>query len=196
MHTHTSLTLVSRSWEEKGYSQKAEGETFRGKCGFSYVLTIGIVQVVLGYRDFFYTFVMGTVPYLGFTMVELNLKLNLNFKCYHKPEALQTCHFHRSGWKLRKSAKASASKVAPAKKLKSKRTKGHRGQLRINPKHRRLARVKGQPRRVKNAKAFQKPAEGDEVKTTGKWGKSAGKRQEARGQQQSDCTPFIHFVCF
>lgn len=54
--------------------------------------------------------------------------------------------------KLRKSAKASASKVAPAKKPKLKRTVGKRGQLRINPKHRRLPRVKGQPRRVQRPK--------------------------------------------
>lgn len=54
--------------------------------------------------------------------------------------------------KLRKSAKASASKVPPAKKPKSNRTMGKRGQLRINPKHRRLPRVKGQPRRVQRPK--------------------------------------------
>lgn len=54
--------------------------------------------------------------------------------------------------KLRKAAKASSSKVPPAKKPKSNRTMGKRGQLRINPKHRRLPRVKGQPRRVQRPK--------------------------------------------
>lgn len=43
-------------------------------------------------------------------------------------------------------------KVPPAKKPKSNRTMGKRGQLRINPKHRRLPRVKGQPRRVQRPK--------------------------------------------